>query len=694
MAALTLVEANVTDTSETLTPPPCEYIEKALPDLFELYQVRNEWVFRMRRAVNGTNTIEAPEGTRYEIKKVHRMSLRASLNERKSKLLPIPRLRIIPPGPTSMAQGASSDLESAINQAWQWIHRQKNEYGRCYEDVLTAEGGVMRWEYNDAAAWPDLIYNEDDAEDSITRVAKKNGGDPEKAREEYKKSLGNDSLTKLLTHAYVPLENSYPFPGPSTPEEWIEVEFRQVKAILDNPLFSDEAKNELRPKGRTDYVSFRDFAPIIRYCNREIYAYYLIPQTFKPAKDMTLLRQLTDPGKASGITNMQLLYHYEHNAGIPLYTAYMGAEGGWQDVENDYLIGKLRAIEELSQTLDDIASQELTHIRNTMWPRYKIVYNMQERPTVPLNDNDPRKITPNDVKDVELYTGESMEPLFMPQENPLLRGFKANIEESMAKLVGSAGMYGIREPGVEGGFQQSTLLQVGDSLFAYTESNMVTSAINDALVCFSLIRGKGEKVWVRVPDTSAEGRKYFKSVCIDPDKLYPMPQVDAIIKMRAPADLRNALDMYIKATTPPNGVGSAAFDRITAREEILDIEQPDVMEIKVWAQDVNDQVGPPVVMDEIKKRYNLTTVEEQRKLADAAAAAIDGPAMFGEDPMLAMQMGAFANGEQPPMQMPPPQGMPNPLQTQGDGGGLPYGTAQPDQTEGRIDGLMEQGGLV
>src|SRR5690349_18648925 len=85
-------------------PPSCSVIEKALPDLFELYEKRNEWIWLMRAHTNGINKIEVPTATGFEPKVVHMMNLRAAHNERKSGFLQVPRYRITPPGESDTAR--------------------------------------------------------------------------------------------------------------------------------------------------------------------------------------------------------------------------------------------------------------------------------------------------------------------------------------------------------------------------------------------------------------------------------------------------------------------------------------------------------------------------------------------------------------------------------------------------------------
>ncbi len=678
------------------TPPSCSFIQKALPDLFELYKKRNEWIWTMRSHVNGTNNIEVPTQTRIAVKTVHMMSLRAAHNERKAGFLQVPRIRITPPGESRDARGYSSELEEATNMLLQKIRRTNDDYGRMLSDVLTFDGGCLRWEMNAAAAWPRLIPGANSelgvpGPDEVQMEADKNGKDPAQAREKYKQEQGVESLKKLFTQAYVPYEAFYPFPYSGSMEECIEIEFRPVKQIIDNELFDEAARNMLRAQAADSYISFRDMAPIIRYCNREVYAYYLIPKTMRPSTDETLLKQFTTPGYQQNIENVQELYSYEHKAGVPLYTDFAGAEGGWSEGDNGYLEGKLRAIAETAQTQDDLGSQALTSLRTGMWPTW-VVKRSLERPAQVLNDNDPRQITTDATKDIQLWADEEIAPMPMPREHPLYESFRLQLAENMAKLTGAASLYGMHQPGVDGGFQEATLLQQAESIFARMEANIVTGSVNNLIVLYSLIRAHGEKVWVRVPQKDTVGKTYYKNLSIDPGKLSPMPQIDAIVRAPSEMDKDKALDQYHKAITPVAGPGTAAMDPESAREAYLNIEQPDIMAQRVITSEIALQTAIPIIQEEAQRIYFTGTVEE--KAAEAEAANVDPMAMMTADPLLGSEMGPFANGEAAPSVLPPPPNMPNAAGMQGTNGGMPVGVGQPAQTDGRIDQIMQTGALV
>jgi len=405
--------AEEAEEQEASKVPDPEYIARSLPELFEIYESRNKWIAKMREHTNGTNKVQIPSDPQpYTIMPIHMMSLRAAKNERLARFLPIPKYRITPPGWSDPAQAYASNLERGINELMYWIRRYNDDFGRCISDVLTFEGGAMRWEPNTRAAWPRLMPDID-GEDDITREVKNAGGDEEqqkKAREKYKRDLGNDSLSKLFTHTYVPYECFYPFPDIGAPTEMIEIEFRSVKKIMENKLFSEEGKAPLARLVADGHISLRAVAPIIRYCNCEVYAYYLIPEIFTPSKDQSLVKRITDKFATTAPQQVTFLYSYEHDAGIPLYMNYVGSEGGWTAGENEDLEGKLRALEELNTARDNLASQEYTNIRNLMWPTMVIRQKM-ERPAQPLNDNDPRKIGTKGSGNIYLYEGEDIAPV-------------------------------------------------------------------------------------------------------------------------------------------------------------------------------------------------------------------------------------------------------------------------------------------
>ena len=686
--------------------PSPAYIAKVLPDLFEHYKSRNEWIEKMSAHANVKNPVEVPSGTIFTIKPVRMGTLRASKNERLARFLPAPRYRVVAPGFSDPAQAYASKLERATNGLIYEIRRNNDDYGRTVGDVLTFEGGAMLWEANSAAAWPRLVVGVDgyddiirdmpDGEDGDEKAMSKAAAAKHEAREKYKRELGNGQLSKLFTHTHVPYECLFPFPDENVPSEFIHVEFRSVRKVLDNDLFSPEAKGHLRQQVDEGYISFKQVVPIIRYCNCETYAYYLVNEVYTPQAATTLIKQFMQKHTLNSPQEVYFLYSYEHNAGVPLYTQYIGSEGGWNAGDNENLIGKLEALDGLNTVRDDLATQVLTNIRNRNWP-VMVTKTSLERPAQPLNDNDPRMIKHAGSMDIQLYVGEELSPVPMPQIDPMLPGFQADVIESLAKLTGAPGLFGIHQSGVDGGFQESTLLSQAESTFARTESNIVTAAVNDVLVLYSLIKAIGEKVWVRVESKSPEGRRYYESLCIDPKQLDPMPMMDATVKAPPVADFKQQLANYAAATANIGGPGTAALTRPAAREAYMNIEQPDEMDKMVRLEAVQDDTLPAILAEEIKKKYNLMTVEEQKAIADAAN--VDAQAMFAEDPALAADMGAFANGMPPPgeemaaMNAEVPL-MPNPAGTQGMNGGPGYGQAQPSQTEGRIDGILSAGGLI
>lgn len=694
--------------------PTPAYIEQVLPELFHHYKVRNEVIANARAHVAGEHTIEKPAATRYDVKTLHSWAFRAFVSERHARFLPIPRIRVIPPGTTDTALGKASEMEKAINALFYWLRRYNDDWRTTVADVIMVDGGCLRVEMNANAAWPKLAVNEglnddgepyDDDEDHITRGMptgseeedgekveeeernsriKKANDARSNAREEYKRKQGVNGLVSMT---YVPYEAFFPFPDSDISEEFIEIEFRSVRKILANDRFAPDVREDIRKQVADDvkYASVNAQMPIIRYSSKTHYAYYLVDKIDSlEANETTRLARFIKDEK--NIQGLRLLYSYEHGADMPLYAHIIGQHGGWVSGNTDYVKGRINALLETEGKIDELLSQALSNVRETFWPTLKIKLDMA-RPPESANDGDPQKITPHGTGDLELYTNEDVEPLFQARTNPVYVDLMDRLMQTMAKIGGAPGLYGIHQPGVEGGFQESQLLQQADSQYAAIESNIVTGAQNVVLIFLSLFRASNEKVWVRARSKKAGRPEYFEELSIDPDNLNPIPEIDAVVKARSSGDEAVRLRNYITATTDVGGIpGTAPYDRATGRQELLDIEQPDDMDVMVKKQTIIDQLWPEIVAAEVKKRYSLFTVEEiaaQNQEQDLAA-------VMQNDPELAAQMGMLTNGQAPPdpsvAAAPPVAG--TPVSQQGVGGGLEVGMAQPEATMGRIDQMM------
>ena len=682
--------------------PKPEYIQQVLPELFEHYKERNKYIALCRQHIQGTHEIEKPAATRFDVKTLHLWAFRSFVNERLARFLPRPRYRVVPPGISDTAISFATSLEKGLNTMEYWIRRQNDAWGNLVADVIMFDGGAMRTEMNLAAAYPDLSVNED-GEDNITRGLptgmedENDEDDPNarierankvrvKAREDYKKKQG---IQKLFTDTYVPYEAF--FPVPDNENEYLELEFRSLRKVIANERFDKIVRLDLEKRMKDDvkYATFAAQVPIVRYCDENVYAYYLVDEidTLETNETGRLQRFIE---KGSRLGNLRFLYAYRHEAGVPIYTHVIGMHGGWSNGNTDKVIGRVKALLELEGAQDEVASQVFTNVRETLWPTMKITYS-DKRPAEGLDDGDVRKINPRGTQDIELFEGENVEPIFQPRPNPLVGDIMDRIADSMAKIGGAPGLYGVHQPGVEGGFQESQLLQQADSQYARIEGNIVTGAQNLAIVKLALIKASGEKIWIRSRKTKGK-KEYFEDIAIDPEDLDPIPEIDAIVKALSQGNEAVALRNYITATSDVNGIpGTAPMARSSARQEFLAMESPDDEEVLVVKQGIMDRLRPVIMDEEVKKRYNLYSVEE---LMAQQGAAADPMGLMGMDPELASQMGMFAGGQAPPdpnAMMAPPMdpammGMPGPgVSMQGVGGGLPTGLGQPEATAGRID---------
>lgn len=680
------------DSPTGIKPPEESYIAELFGDLLEYHAPRNKWILEMRAHAAAEHELEMPETQHIQVHKLNLWSVRTYLNERLARFLPVPRVRILPFGPGDPAMKRASQQEKAINSAYYWMRRKGDDWGKVVSDVLLCEGGVELFEANTAAAWPMLIQDPTDQEDGITRgmptgTENLTGFETEeevikrmadalkarlKARDDYKRSQPFP-----ITNAYVPLESYFPSPDSDETEECIHIEFKSARKVMANKMFSEEGRNRLKTQLK-DKKTFKTFIPILRYNNKEVYAYYALPDTLETdgADESFLKKYLGDDVSEKKVVDPILLYYYEPGVGRIIYNEIGGMHGGWTPGDHSLVIGRIKALAALDTKIDELASQGWTSLREEMWPTWKVTISKQRPASAVDAQKQLNEIHPQTAKDVVLFDDEDIQPMLPPREHPLYQPMMETLREAMAKIGGAPGLSGIHQPGVEGGFQENTLLQQADSQFARIENNIVTGAQNGALLFIDQCRAMGEDIFIRarVKDKQA-GTMYFEELVLSPDDLTPRPEVDAVVKAKAVGNDSLALRTYASAITDINGQpGSAAMTRNKAREEFLDMEYPDEEGMGVVLERVMDAVKYPVIQKEIEKAFNLSVVEE----AMTGVKKFNPEGVLQADPEIAAQTAAFASG-QPPMQTPTAGGMP-PGMTEGD--------PQPGQAAGRQEQIM------
>lgn len=697
-------EAEEGKEEEKKAPPEGEYIQELFKDLLEYHSTRNKWVGIMRAHAEAEHELEMPQVQHVQVHKLNLWSVRTYLNERLARFLPNPRIRVLPSGKGDPAIQRASAIEKAINSAYYWMRRKNDDWGKAIADVLLCEGGVLRLEVNTAAAWPKLIRNEEDGEDDITRgmptgVEELEGWEDEetvkgklgvalaarkKARNEYKKSQ-----PFIISRTYVPLEAYYPSPDSDITEECIELEFRSLRKVLANKQFLPEGIDSLRRGLGEKKATFKAHVPILRYCGDGIYAYYALPDTLETdnSEDSFLSKFLKDGEQQVGVP--VLLYWYETGIDRPIYTEIAGMHGGWTSGDQRLTIGRIKALASLDTKKDEAASQAWTNMRETAWPTWKLKVSKNRPASADSSQRALDQIRPGAAQDIVLFEDEDLSPVMQHRENPYYADIMDRIDEAMAKIGGAPGLSGIHQPGIEGGFQENTLLQQADSQFARIENNIVTSAQNEALLFLDLIKSIGEEVFIRAREKDEKsGKMYFEELMLSPEMLTPRPEVDAVVKARAVGNESLGLRNYASAITDVNGPGTAAMTRNTARETFLDMEYPDDEGLGVVIERVTDNLKYPVLQAEIERQYNLSTVRDAMR----GTKSFNPEEMLQSDQELTAQTAMFASGmtPQPPAPTVPTNPVPPaPVDQSGLPPGLPPGAPQPEAAQGRADGIMQ-----
>lgn len=688
---------------------------QTLQDLREFHSDRNTIALTMREHVGMTNKIETPDVSRWEPKTLRMGEMRSFLNERLAQFRADRVVQVVPPSISPDDQAKATRLEKAISSALYWMRRTRDAWGMVLADVLLLEGGVERWEMTPQQAWPNLIPG-DDLQDEYTRkyAAQLVNIDPDSP--EFKKIMGQiqddkDEYKKSrpwpISNTYVPLEYWYPAHDGNDLDFGLEIEFRPLRSVVRNELFDSAARKRLQVVLGENKHNIKQEVTIVRYCDDEAYCYFALA----PSRDNTH-EQRTKPKDTKSDSRLDgdplYLHGYEHMVGRPLYNEVMGAHGGWRSGDTTLIAGRIRAMLGLAQARDDLASQLMTNVRNTMWPNYVIKLNSRRPDATDSEEDGQDAISRNLGEDVVLYEDESINPLVEARPNPNFELANSEVKTQFRLIAGSTSLAGQHQEGVGTGYQENLLITRAESQFARVEQGMATGAGNGVLLMLQMIRAGKERVWVRARDRKFMGRSVYEDLYIDPEEhLSPLPELDVTVRAPRPIEWASVLQQARDALSDISGPNTALLSRQVVLTEMLGREHPDEDELQRRIEDQEDEVwasGTPTQL--IQQFLNLNILQGSRPSPGTAA---QQAALM--DPNFAQQALAFVSGQPAPgapvqplgpdgqpiqQQAPglPSQQMPQPENApgigQGAGGGLPMGAPQPNQTIGREQQIMGQ----
>lgn len=614
---------------------------------------------------------QQPGETLYEIRKLNMGRYRAHLNERLSRFMPVPSIRVIPDSNTSDDEAFASQLEKGIAELRRQLSLTNDSWGLALTDVLTAEEGWELYEPAVKSAWPDLIPGEG-GKDAFERTL----GTTEEAvqaRNEYKARR-----PLPVTSRYVPLSNILAVPDHNLYEAY-EFESRPLRSVLSNSLFDAKARDTLQKSFARGSSGIKQEVTLLNYSNCDTFAIYAIGATDQ-SRSSGQLPEIN----MFGITGKPILLHsYQHNIGENLYNPLFGAHGGWMGQGREFIKGRINTLLDLETALDTLLSQVLTNLGETFWPTMVIAREMN-RPGAGIMLDPSEAELVDGIKrrtghDINIYTGESISPMFEAKANPLLESAWDKINRQFDMTAGSASLFGIHQPGVETGYAEENLRTQSESQYARVESGIAKGAITGTIKALAICRETGEDLVIRKP-VRKHGKSSYQEIIILNEAIEVMPVLEAAVRAPRPIDLPVQLRAYLDAVTPVNGPGSQAMSERQARIALLGDEHPDDTALMInaeqqeklfWASEIPQQI--------MKEKFGLAQLSEvAQSVQDDATAAMEA------DPGMASQLAAYVNGNAPVGV----EGM-----GQGYGGGLPAGQAQPEQAYGRGQQVMEDNAL-
>lgn len=673
--------------------PEAPVLREQLSFAIDHWRYRNNLIKKVREMLAGENPISAPKSAQYKVQVMHTFHMLAIINEKMSRFLERPRIACVSSGVSQRSRDHATKQENWINEAWTQadMNAGTSVWNAVLRDALAFDLGVERIEAAPAAFWPELAIKVNEDGEEYSELSRK-FEDPDVFETEKDKYLRHCGLP--IRRVYVPVDTYLPLYNGPTPEQEFQVEYRPLRAVLTNKMFSAEAKARLGEAGSGKHGLTTQVC-ILHVVNATTHSYFaLIPSrnwsgNSWPKANTPDLNQLGEP---------VLLHSYETGVNRSIYNTVAGRFGGWRSSQ-DWIEGAwIEAMCALNQDADELLSQAATYLRNTSWPTMVTYFDPEYRTT---DGGPPKPMTVQEGQGIALWKGENMEILFKPQGNPMFESVYDKTFQRMSDLAGSAAVMGGKLPGVDTGYHHELQISQSEHLDAKIEENFATGAVNDAMLFLSHVKAIGEKVYVKPMKKDARGRYYGDAISLSAKDLDPMPTLVAKVRGVSPLSTVANLRAVLEATAPrPEGLGPL-YDDQTAMEKFLGEEAPDEILAKRDIQrERNGLIQSGVLSKMIGQKLNMMMVEDGVPSVSPEMAAGADPALLqslqgmnadgtteqmgGVDPRL---LSAQLEGRDMAGMPPATEQVVTPRN--GLGGGVPAGQPQPEQILGkRIASMM------
>ena len=595
--------------------PDVSDMQEGLNEQIDYWKTRNNVIRQMTMMIDGTNTIMAPQSTQYQIRTGHTYKLAGILNEKASRFLPLPQIQVVPDSDTPEARTKSTNLEQAIKIAQEEMERRGDGdvWSRVIFDAILLDEGVCKIEAAPHVFWPEMVIKDED--DKLVHQF-----ESKDAITEYKKEHGFP-----IKSSYVSLDSFFPSYEASVLVESYELEYRTLRSLLRHPLYRGavEEYTSNTKTGNTAPVTF------ITYANQNWCAYYAILSE----KSARWSRQ-NSKGPISPIVRGTpvLLHKYKHGLGRSIYNCVAGRFGGWKTGTNR-IEGSNKGLMELNQQLDNMYSQALTNIGAEYWPNLVQKIDPMLRGLEPGTPPSPARIKPGEP--IVMFKDESLERAFIPANDPMFQWIWDKTEGQISQLGGSPLLTGTRQPGVDTGYHQALMISQAEHLDEKAEQHLVQGAINQTTLMLEWIKVLDEEMWVQYTEQTKTGKNLSVYRSIDPKDLRPMPRLDARVRKTRPVDFIASIRAFLDATSEREGKGPA-MDDDTAREMLLGMDSPDIIERKILRQTQKNRVIQAGIIDRlvVEKIFQTQAKETTQK--------VDEQKMSEADPALMAAIGGSA----------------------------------------------------
>ncbi len=648
-------------------------------DVYDSSKRRLQIVGELRKVINGENDVPHPPGILYKPEVQHAYLLRNAVTAKVARFRHFPEIMVSPEynqrgNVTAQAEKQATKIERWHTRLYEQWEQQSNVWQKVVEDTISFFVGAERIECAPATDWKDVIDLDTEKEEGRYPYEDKDFS--------FERTAAKRAAGVPIRSIHVPSDAIHWVREGNHTVECFEVEQRNLRAVVSNPLFRE---SEFVRNVSSRDMKLTEKVTILHYSNNVWHAYYALV----PDSNSTFSGRVPSGAELSqNATGLpQLLYAYEHGIGRPVYNIVWGPYGPWEG-NVDPMLGRLAALHDLSADADKYKSWLATAVRRLGFPTFQQTFNPDIRDTA---DQRPKAVPIEEGGIVTMWKDESLTLVPNNFDTSALRYAYEDTERKFHALAGVESQYGIHQEGAATGYHEAFLLQQSQNTERSTEIGLKHGAEGRVDIVNRYVKYRIKEPTPIAHSEIREGSKKraMQYIELGPDDLRPMPTVTASVIAPSPQDFDKNLANVQRALAPING--RPITDRMTALTRIANFDNPDEIERNI---DIEQQkiaaMQNPSFGNYILRRMFSKLASDEAEIASAQQFGQADPSILAAGDM-AIQSGEMSQmgGMAPETAMGMEQAsIDNAGMTQGMGGGLPEGMAQPMQVMGNTDALM------